>query len=290
MRSNLIDQNGTVWLPDSRSLLTELGTSLRGEALTAFLIRNMGWLSLMQTDNRIRITCRPALLCDATIAELLEQLFQQRSPLIALNALMQADAWTHTIFGDLNTFVRYLSAVVDGERKPQRGRTRLLKQSKTAGESRLAKVARLAQTVGQGCQDVAEARPVFDELFDGRWSLFAIDDVDKSNTSILAHGTGYTPFNPNWLAKPIGRSLKDYGDLRYAAWVSEQQCEASTARQIRYDDVDALVDFKTVGPTRLRYSRALVPIRRHCGRRLVLSAAVTDSSINLRSRVFQEMG
>jgi hypothetical protein len=288
MRKELIDVHGTLWGADSDQLRASLGTHLRGQPLTDYLIRNLGWLSLVQTGSRILVSCRPALLSDASIAQLFQSLFQHQKPVVAISTL--SASWNHTIFSDPNKFVRFLSAMVDGERKARNDAAfRLLRQSKFASSSKLWRGANLAQTVGQGGEKIFDAEPMFDQLFAGRWSLFVINDTDHPDTTVVAHGKGYTPFNPHWAANNAGQSLSNYGDPSYGRWVTAHQCEASASHKITFDDLDVLVDFDSIGSTRLRYSRALVPIRRPCGRRMVLSAAVTDGSINLRRR-FQEAG
>jgi hypothetical protein len=281
MRSCFIDEDGHVWETNSERLAASLGTNLSGAALENYVLKNLGWLFFSQNNRSIRVRCRPSLVTDAALAELFDRLYYIDAPTIAGDFL--TTDWNHSIFGSRVKFNRYLSALVDGERKLHRHvNARLLKKSKPPESSKLFKAARLAQTVLQGTRDLREAQPVLDQIFAGRWSLFDVNTADTTTTRLRALGGGYTPFNPLWSSGSSGQSLKSYGDENYASWASQHQCEASATERVTFDDVDALVEFPSIGATRLRYSRVLLPLRLGSESPVVLSGAITDGSINLR--------
>jgi hypothetical protein len=281
MRSCFIDEDGQVLETSNERLASSLGTNLSGAALETYVVKNLGWLFFSQNKHSIRVRCRPSLVTDATLAELFDRLYQAGSPTIAGDFL--TTDWNHSIFGSRVKFNRYLSALVDGERKVQRHvNARLLRKSKPPESSKLFKAAHLAQKVLQETRDLHDARPVLDQIFAGRWSMFDVCPTDTTTTTLRALGGGYTPFNPLWLSSSAGQSLKSYGDHNYASWASQHQCEASANERVTFDDVDALVEFPSIGTTRLRYSRVLVPLKLDCDSPVVLSGAVTDGSINLR--------
>jgi hypothetical protein len=287
MRSCLIDEDGHAWDTNSERLSTSLGTHLSGTALESYVVKNLGWLLFAQTNRSVRVSCRPSLVTDATLAELFDRLYQIDAPTIAGDLL--TNDWNHSIFGSRVKFTRYLSALVDGERKLKRnGNARLLRKSKPAESSKLYEAARLAQTVIQGTTQLKDVEPVLDQIFAGRWSLFDVNSIETATTTLRAIGGGYTPFNPRWLSTAPGQSLKSYGDDSYASWASQHYCEASIHNRVTFDDVDALVEFPSIGATRLRYSRVLLPFQLDSGSPLVLSGAITDGSVNLRSSAIHE--
>ncbi len=285
MRSCFIDEDGNVLEANSERLATSLSTHLSGAALENYVVKNLGWLFFSQNNSNVRVRCRPSLVTDAALAELFDRLYQIESPTIAGDFL--TTDWNHAIFGSRVKFARYLSAVVDGERKLQRHvNARLLKKSKPPESSKLFKAAHLAQKVLQETRDLNDARPALDQIFAGRWSMF---DVNTADTTLRALGGGYTPFNPLWLSGSPGQSLKSYGDHHYASWAAQHQCEAAATERVTFDDVDALVEFPSIGTTRLRYSRVLMPLKLDCDSPVVLSGAVTDGSINLRPYAVHEL-
>ena len=96
-------------------------------------------------------------------------------------------------------------------------------------------------------------------------------------------GQGFTAFNPAWHQQATGPSLDRYADAAYGAWIASQRLTIAATRATVFDQVDAIVNFPRLGETRLRYARTTFPIALASGAEFVVSAAASDSAINLRN-------
>jgi hypothetical protein len=96
-------------------------------------------------------------------------------------------------------------------------------------------------------------------------------------------GRGFTLFNPAWHHQATGPTLGSYADVAYGDWIAAQRLEIASTRKTVFDQVDAIVNFPRLGETRLRYARATFPLALTNGAQYIVSAAASDSGINLRN-------
>ena len=128
-----------------------------------------------------------------------------------------------------------------------------------------------------------------DSLFKGRWSLCELD-TERCHTIVRYIGDSYTPFNPRWFSAARDSSLCAYGDDPYGLWVAKHHRSVLDGDVPVIDEVDAIVSFPRIGDARLRYSRLTAPVTMKNGRRLVLTAAVNSSGVDLRKIASHEVG
>ena len=80
----------------------------------------------------------------------------------------------------------------------------------------------------------------------------------------------------------MGNSLCNYADREYGMWVAQSHREVVDTNEMQFHEIDAVTTFPNVGKARLRYSRALIPIRQ--GAKIyILSASSDIGSIDLRT-------
>ena len=276
----VIDENGVTWTIDSPELAAHLATSRAGEQLRSYVVTNLGWIAIRTWRSGLHIRCRPALVTDSAMTALMFYMYDRPTLSVALDLLLAERV--HFLMRDRHMFVSFLVAVVARERRGGFWNgPRLLNCLTSPTTSPFAHLAAAARQAVEGNDDADELRRALDQLFAGRWALHSLDT--ESGHSVIEHiGTTYTPFNPKWLATAHGRSLCEYGDEAYGLWIADMQRLAHDRGQLIYDDVDAVVAFPGIGDTRLRYSRMTLPLRRPDGRRLILSTAISNSSIDLR--------
>lgn len=279
MPSRLIDDKGQSWKAGDPALGKHLGTRLTGKALAEFTIRNMGWIGVDQSQRSLRIKCRPAFVAEAALVELLFLIHDQPEKSLALELL--GDRSQHFVLRDRATFTRFLASLVSGPTNSGWPGARLLRVSRAERNSPFRRSAPIAQGLATSARAISDAVLPFQTLFRGRWSLYTLDG-EMGHTKIHEIGNAYTPFNPRWLSTAKGQSLCGYADEAYGIWIAQRHRYALRRGRILFDDVDAVVSFPHVGSTRLRYSRATIPILRPDGQAFVLSAAVSDDSIDFR--------
>ena len=280
MNDIVIDENGVSWTVDSPELSSYLSTSLRGERLRSYAVKNLGWICIRARRNGLHVKCRPSLLSDGALTALLFYVHDRPNLSIALELLLNEPR--HFLLRDRRMFVGFFAAVVVSERKSGFwSGPRLLNRLTPPAQSPFAKHAAAARHAAEAVEDASQLRSVFDRLFTGRWALHSLD-AERGHTVIDDIGTAYTPFNPKWLGTARGQTLCAYADEPYGLWIADLQRASRDSGQPIWDDVDAVVAFPGIGDTRLRYSRMTLPLRRPDGQILILSAAISNSGIDLR--------
>lgn len=279
----LIDAKGHKWNPVDPRLGQYLRSSRDHHLLTRYAVENLGWILLQVEDRYARVSCRPAFVEEASLAATFLLLHEMDQTPIALD--LYDTAWDHRIFRDLRTFSRFLSSLVAGRKGKLIERNEcFLSCAQSEPEQDLAQPASLAAMVSRTANNVEELQVAFDKLFHGRWYACKIA-TDNGHSMAVAIGTSFTPFNPAWSVRGKGQSLCSYADDAYGNWIARHHRLIIEQDLPHFDQVDAIANFPRIGKTRLRYRRLTMPLPLRDGTRLILSAAVTDSRINLRRQV-----
>jgi hypothetical protein len=274
----LIDELGIPWDAKGPALRRHLMTSIDGDRLCKVVVENLGWVKLSPQPRSFGVACRPAFLSDETLAAVLMAVYDAGERTIRLDVLDKS--WEHLVLPDRRSFVRLLSALVSGRRRNHWSKARLIR-SFSLRDCPLRLATKMAVLTASMASEPEEAREALDAIFHGRWHLCKIDS-DNGHSIPLAIGRSFTPFNPGWCSSGVGVSICSYADDAYGLWVAAHHRDVLATGRPVFDDVDAVVTFPRIGETRLRYRRVTSPLTFRGGGRLVLGAAVTDSSVNLR--------
>jgi hypothetical protein len=276
----LIDDTGEIWPLTAPEIRARLNTNLSDEGLVDYLLLNLGWIEISTAPSRSSIRCRPRVVTERGLATLLYMLFDAASPRILLSVF--GTDWQHSI----HRTVQGVSTIIGGMQKSS-----VAAASKGLGPALLnreidprtsplfsayqAVVPRLADA--QRMDDIAAP---LDTAFGGRW---CVCHVEAPTVIVDQVGQGFTLFNPAWHQQAMGPSLDRYADAAYGAWIASQRLEIAASRKTVFDQVDAIVNFPRLGETRLRYARATFPVSLADGTQYIVSAAASDSAINLRN-------
>jgi hypothetical protein len=275
---DLIDQSGRFWSSRDPRLARQLASRLVDDALAKFAVMNLGFASVAANDRFIRVACRPSILTPPTIIAMLHYVHDQRPAIIGFDYFTQA--WNHMIVANRTNFRNLLFSLTcvdatDGQRD------RLLRRAVDGRRSPLRRKLSAARRIFSGAQSLDDVTTPLDKLFRGRWSLHELNN-ETGHTVVREIGSSYTPLNPAWLATAVGSSLCNYADEEYGRWVADHHREALSGDKPLFDEVDAILEFPTVGRARVCYARLALPVSVRQAPRLVLSAAVSDSRIDLR--------
>ncbi len=279
----LIDRQRRFWPGDGCAAALSWGWVENPRAFASYAVENLGWIDVKRRGDGLVINCRPRIVDDAVLTELLLIIFRSEWRVISLNVL--AEKWQYTVLQRSEDTLTVLSSLIGAARIAKlTGVPRLLNRTIPPGHSPL--LPALRSVLGDSSAGTLEAfTRRLDKAFFGRWSLSRLDR--DSGRMILDHlGQGFTPFNPSWsmhARDPRPKSLENYADPQYAAWVASTRKQAEDSQREIFDQVDALVDFPNYGAARLRYCRVTSPVALADGSRFILSAAKTDTSINLRN-------
>jgi hypothetical protein len=276
----LVDDTGEIWPLTAPEIRAKLNANLSDEGLVEYLILNLGWIEISTAPTRSSIRCRPRVVTERGLASLLYMLFDAGSPRVLLSVF--GTDWQHSI----HRTVHSVSTIIGGMQKASVpasstvGSRPLMNREIEPATSPLfsayqAVVPRLA-----GVQRLDDIRAPLDSAFGGRWCICHVEVPEV----IVDHvGHGFTLFNPAWHQQAIGPSLDRYADAAYGAWIASQRLEIAASRKTVFDQVDAIVNFPRLGETRLRYARTTFPVALADGTQYIVSAAASDSAINLRN-------
>ena len=136
-----------------------------------------------------------------------------------------------------------------------------------------------------GRLDVDHHSAVLLEQLAGKFVL--IDrDVSTSKLVFSRIGPGLEMYHKGWARNLIGAPIDHQPDVRYAQSVANCWREAMLKNEPVLKDVDAIVDDPVVGRTyRANYTRLTLPLETAGGQARLLSASVTDRTIDLRVEV-----
>jgi hypothetical protein len=246
----LIDDNGECWPLHATELRARLNVNLPDDSLIDYLLLNLGWIEVASGPGRASVRCRPRVVSDRGLASLLYML-----PGVA------------TIIGGMQA----------GQQLPQQSllNRRIAPTASPLFSAYSAVVPQLTGAIG-----LDEIKAPLDTAFGGRWCVCHVEAPDVIVDRV---GQGFTLFNPAWHQQALGPTLGAYADPAYGAWIASQRLEIATSRTTVFDQVDAIVHFPRLGETRLRYARATFPITLADGAQFIVSAAASDSAINLRN-------
>lgn len=283
----LIDEDGEVRKPCDTATAVALLVPAVNAATVSYAVRNLGWVSISEDERAVLISCNPAFICDTSLAALLRAVYDAPTKTIVLKTF--DGNWEHQVLRDRPTFVRIISALVAGRRRSPWSQRRLLSQLADSTGHPLAARAIAASLPTSRVNDSRALRSLLDPMFNGRWHISRVDG-NSGHAIAVAIGSSFTPFNPAWSSTGEGQSLCAYADEAYGLWVANHYRLVERLAVPIFDDVDAIVKFPRIGDTRLRYRRMCLPFDQPSGNRLILSAAITDSRIDLRNELGREDG
>ncbi len=274
----LVDDLGGLWPLHEPALRAQFGTSLSDAALADYLLLNMGWIEISTGQGRFSVRCRPRVASQRGLATLFYLLFDAAAPRIMLSVF--SNDWQHSIHRSAQgvaTIIGGMSGVVPATM--ENTHHPLMNRRVDAMTSPL--YAGVSYITGHltKARAIDELAAPLDAAFRGRWCVCHVED---QNVIMDRVGQGFTLFNPQWHQQATGPSLDRYADPNYGAWIASQRQRIAATRETVFDEVDAIVCFPRLGETRLQYARATFPLQLADGAQYIVSAAMSDSGINLR--------
>jgi hypothetical protein len=276
----LIDDTGELWPVQDQVLRQRLGTSLAGAALVDYVIVNMGWIEVSTSADRFGVRCRPRLVGQRGIAALLYSMHDAAPERISLSVL--GHDWQYSIHRtpvEVATIIGGMANITAVA--SDAGKRALINREIAPDTSPLFVGFQTIAAQAERANSIEELVDPLNAAFRGRWCICHIEPPKVIMDRV---GNGFTPFNPGWKQQATGvASLDTYADENYGAWIAHQRQWVAQTRQTIFDEVDAIVSFPRLGETRLQYSRATFPLHLASGADYIVSAARTDSGINLRN-------
>ena len=278
----LFDPSGDIWPGVNQELIRKFESSLLGNDLADYLVRNLGWVSVRQAAGICKIKCRPSIMTDATLVTLLFCVHDcPDNTTFALDIVGQDCIFQ--LIREKSTATTILAALVG---VPPAGQfwpgEKFMMTPLHEAASPFGRTFNEVRTLAERADDIDDVAARISQILGTRWSISSHDNKSGDWVEQFNSG-GFTPFNPVYSGRQKGARLAEYAaDTAYVQWVSEGRKKAVDENRVDLAAVDAIVTFDRVGEARLRYHRMYLPVTMRNGSRAVLMSAQTDTSINLR--------
>ena len=279
-----VDHKGSTWLASELRQRYRLTAFSSNQNAVDWAIKNVGLVLIGETDRSVRVRLRLAKTPAIALAEALHQLActdQRRASISIFDG-----EWQHSLFPSAQIAAEQLAALaISVFSNPS---TDLLRRrfSPTALEpsSDLNEIFIRVHSldVRTTLQDVIHQLP--DSLAN---RVIILETSQAHSRLTIRHvGSGFTIFDPRWVARAVGRDMEDQPDTKYGRWTSERYRTASESMTPVADEIDAVVE-NPYDRTRhrSRYRRLILPIACRKGRVLLLGCSTLDPNINLRRQV-----
>jgi hypothetical protein len=280
MKAFLFDDRGEMWEATSGRLASELCASISGTELADYAIRNLGYVSVSESNGSVRVRLRPAAVSPIAFSALCYYLMDRKPERIVLSRLERD--WSHEFIGADVNMLRRLVHLVPVNHADRVGDfvSQVKKAEGIAPTNPLAALLKLSQEEGEPLEFERISR-LLEQGMAGRYVMVQTGET-SSDVFLRAVGPGFLSYDDGWRSRATGLRVEDQPDYYYGRWVAQAYRDTTSDGAPRLEDVDAIVSTPRVGRSRIRYTRLIVPIRSSSGTACLLGASLIDPDINLR--------
>jgi len=282
-RSMLFDDQGEAWEAHSRRLAEVLQSSIVGEELAAYAVRNLGFVAVSESERAVRIRLRPAVVSPIAFAALIYWMHDQQKDRFVVSLL--DGEWSHEVVGTRDEAVTTLMRRV-GPRTHDRDGDFLQKPRPLHSLPRSSPLRAMLNiwSETEGRYDRERLHPLLEKALDGRFVLVQ-SQAGSSNLMIKDIGSGLRNPAGHWLSRSIGLRVEDQPDYAYGKWVAGSYRNVISSGEPDLGDVDAVLSFPQQARQSFRYRRLLLPFKGEDDSAMLLGATLADPEINLRVKI-----
>ena len=280
----LIDKQGRLWHAADYRLRQSFGAHCSSDVLAQFLVRNMGFICYRAKGDSCAIRLSLSRLQFKSYVALCGLIDDQMPKRVSISWF--DGAWHSEIC-----------------RESKAALEKILRLSTNVRPFATAKYLNTARSTRSLCEydplhhlldvwrdnsgrlDIDQHGAVLIERLGGK---FVLVDRDASTSKLVFSriGSGLEMYHKGWARNLIGAPIDHQPDVRYAQSVANCWREAMLKNEPVLKDVDAMVNDPVIGRTyRANYTRLTLPIETTGGQTRLLSASVTDRTIDLRAKV-----
>lgn len=282
----LFDDRGEVWEGGSARLADALESSIVGDELTDYAVRNLGFVAVSETETMARIRLRPSIVSPVALSALLYWLHDRPKDRFVLSFL--ESEWSHEVLGGRDPVLRRLMQRI--ETRPGDREGDFLQAPRPlhmlSRSSPLRAMLEIWSDSG-GKYDRDLLHPLLEKALDGR---FVVAEATSGGPDLMIKdvGSGMRGAARLWLSRSIGLRVEDQPDYAYGKWVAGAYRNVLVKGEPDLGDVDAVISFPQEARQSYRYRRLLLPFVAD-GRNIVLCTSLLDPDINLRVKPLHEV-
>jgi hypothetical protein len=284
----LFDDRGQTWEGGSLRLAEALESSIAGDELTNYAVRNLGYVAVSETETMARIRMRPSIVSPVAFSALLYWLHDRPKDRFVISFL--ESEWSHEVLGGRDDVIRRLLQRIEARSNEREGDFLQVPRPLhlLSGSSPLRAMLSIWSDSG-GKYDRERLHPLLEKALDGRF-VVAEAKEDRSELVIKDIGSGLRKPAQHWLSRSIGLRVEDQPDYAYGKWVAGSYRDVLRKREPDLGDVDAVIAFPQAARQSFRYRRLLLPFVGDGTSNIVLCTSLVDPDINLRVKPRHEVG
>jgi hypothetical protein len=284
----LFDDRGQTWEGGSLRLAEALESSIAGDELTNYAVRNLGYVAVSETETMARIRMRPSIVSPVAFSALLYWLHDRPKDRFVISFL--ESEWSHEVLGGRDDVIRRLLQRIEARSNEREGDFLQVPRPLhlLSGSSPLRAMLSIWSDSG-GKYDRERLHPLLEKALDGRF-VVAEAKEGRSELVIKDIGSGLRKPAQHWLSRSIGLRVEDQPDYAYGKWVAGSYRDVLRKREPDLGDVDAVIAFPQAARQSFRYRRLLLPFVGDGTSNIVLCTSLVDPDINLRVKPRHEVG
>jgi hypothetical protein len=240
-----------------------------------YIVRNLGYVLIVDRPDFVRVRLRPMLVSSRTVAALYYSLAERRPRRTAISWM--TERWNHEVCGEPKDLFRRLTDILHGSMRsdppePFIATPRSMETVLAPGGHPFAPLLR-GWLKGSWRDDIMEA-----VRSHGLWDRAMLAERDgASGQFFFRHSGGSIQlYGGSWAEKAVGRRVADQPDPAYGQWIADGCAAVDEAKAARCELVHATVTRADGEVQRWRYERLMLPYQTADGRRLVLSVSARD--------------
>jgi hypothetical protein len=280
MTRQLIDTKGNFLEASSEAVRGMLGAHLAGGDLSAFAVRNLGFVLVERSDGNCSVRLRPRLVHPVAFSSAVNWIADQTASRFMVSSL--DSTWHHHLLAsreDVIAKLVQLYPVADPTNDPRFLTRELPVASLSAHDPLGCLLRRWRELEGQFNRE--RMTGVLDHILEGRY--FLATKASRTDDLVIGEvGPGLVYFNRDLPTRLEGFRVEDMPDVHYGRFVAQSLLSTLTRAEPIYDEVDARLSLPRKGTKAARYRRISLPFKAADGGSVLLSASLFDNTINLR--------
>ncbi len=240
-----------------------------------YIVRNLGYVLIVERPDFVRVRLRPMLVSSRTVAALYYRLAECRPRRTAISWM--GETWHDEVCGDSRTLFRRLTEILHGSMRsappePFIATPRSMETVLAPGGHPFAPLLR-GWLKGSWHDDILAAVRAH-----GLWdrAMVAERDGDTGQFIFRHSGGSLLLYGSSWAEKAVGRRLADQPDPVYGKWIADGCAAVDEKKSARCELVHAAITRPDGEVQRWRYERLMLPCRTADGRHLVLTVSARD--------------
>jgi hypothetical protein len=277
----IVDDNGEVWQAPFDGLRLALGCDASVDVFIRYVVRNLGFVRLVQKPHGLVVTLRPSATNPVTFASALFLISDSVSQRVILSCL--DDPPMHVLCSGITEAREKLLCAMD-QVEDAREASFVSERRSLDDVPADSSIFKLLAFWGecQGSFDDEQLTTALEAILRDRFALLS-SQANGETLIIQNWGYGVASFGSSWLDMCRGLHFEDQPDYRYGRAAAVAYREVLRSGEPLFDCVDAITSNAGHGKRRIAYHRLIVPLRKPNCQPWLLSTSLLDSNIDLRN-------